>query len=160
FYLLWPFVLSRMDRTKLTKVLIGVLIAQPIYRSLLSLLGYQPYTWFAFDTRLDSIVLGCLIAIAAKRNWVMPGWLSHRFTPVCALILVFALQSQTDLITYLLAVILISVICRPAPILNNPVAKYLGAISYSLYLCHGYARSVLWEKILGSVHFRHFALVF
>lgn len=144
FYLLWPFLLARVERTKLVKIIIAVLLAEPIYRSLLSVLGYAAYTWFAFDCHLDAILLGCLIAIVAKQGWNPPRWLSHPWTPVCALILVFALQSQNDIVTYLLAVILVSTVCHPSRLLNNVVIRYLGLISYSLYLCHGYTLDVLW----------------
>lgn len=160
FYLLWPFLLARVERTKLVKILYGVLIFEPLYRSVLSLLGYRAYTWFAFDTHLDAIVLGCLIAIAAKGGWVAPKWMSHPFTPLCALILVFALQAQSDIVTYLLAVILVSVVCRPPVVLNHPVARYFGAISYSLYLCHGYALDVLWPRVASYVHIQNFPLIF
>ena len=85
FYLLWPFVLTRVARPKLIKILCGILIAEPVYRSLLTFLGHQPYTWFAFDCRLDAIVLGCLIALLAKDGWNPPKWMSHPFTPFCAL---------------------------------------------------------------------------
>jgi peptidoglycan/LPS O-acetylase OafA/YrhL len=158
FYLLWPFLLTRVERTKLTKILVAVLIVEPIYRAVLSLLGYRTYTWFAFDCHLDAIVLGCLIALAAKRGWVAPRWLSHPFTPICALILVFALQEQSDIVTYLLAVILVSVIVRPGRFLNNPLTRYFGAISYSLYLCHVYARDVIWSRIFGPWMTGHLAL--
>jgi peptidoglycan/LPS O-acetylase OafA/YrhL len=160
FYLLWPFLLARVERTKLVKILYGVLIFEPLYRSVLSLLGYRAYTWFAFDTHLDAIVLGCLIAIATMGGWVAPKWMSHPFTPLYALILVFALQAQSDVVTYLLAVILVSVVCRPPAVLNHPVARYFGAISYSLYLCHGYALDVLWPRIEGRAHIHNFPLVF
>jgi peptidoglycan/LPS O-acetylase OafA/YrhL len=160
FYLLWPFLLARVERDRLVKILFGVLIFEPIYRSTLTLLGYRTYTWFAFDTHLDPIVLGCLIAIAAKDGWTPPKWVSHPATPLCALILVFALQSQSDAVTYLLAVILVSVLCRPPALLNHPLARYFGAISYSLYLSHDYSREVLWPRLLGSVHIPYFALRF
>jgi peptidoglycan/LPS O-acetylase OafA/YrhL len=150
FYLLWPVILARVERTKLVKILCALLIAEPVYRSVLSALGHRAYTWFAFDTRFDAILVGCMIAMAARRGWHAPGWLSHPFTPICALILVLALQQQGDLVTYLLAVILVSVVCRPNAILNNPIARYFGAISYSLYLCHVYARDVVWQWLMGQ----------
>lgn len=147
FYLLWPLLLTQVERGKLTKILFGVLIAQPVYRSLLIVLGHRAYTWFAFDCHLDAIVLGCLIAIAAKQGWAPPKWLSHPLAPVFALILVFALQSQADIITYLLAVILVSTVLRPGLFLNNPISNYLGVISYSLYLSHSVARELLWPLV-------------
>ena len=159
FYLLWPFLLARIERTKLVKITFVVLIGEPIYRSLLSVVGHAPYTWFAFDCHLDSILVGCLIAIVSKRGWNPPRWISHPWTPVCALVLVFALQSQSDIVTYLLAVILVSTICHPSRLLNNPVVRYLGLISYSLYLCHGYSLDYLWP-VLGGRHIHNSVLVF
>lgn len=147
FYLIWPFILSKIERPKLIKILCGILFAEPVYRSALSFLGHQPYTWFAFDCRLDAIVLGCMIALVAKAGWAPPRWVSYPLTPVCALVLVFALQSQQDIVTYLLALILISAVTNPGRFLNNPVSRYLGRISYSLYLCHSVVREVLWPII-------------
>jgi peptidoglycan/LPS O-acetylase OafA/YrhL len=145
FYLLWPFILIRVARRKLIKILFAILIVEPVYRSLLTFIGHQPYTWFAFDCRLDAIVLGCLIALLAKDGWTPPKWISHPFTPVCALIVVFALQN--DIAVYALGVVLVSTVARPTWFLNNPVAHYLGVISYSLYLCHAAAREILWPLI-------------
>jgi peptidoglycan/LPS O-acetylase OafA/YrhL len=160
FYLLWPFVLTRFSRAKLTHILFGVLLASPLYRSLLSFAGYRTYTWFAFDCHLDAIVLGCLLALAAERGWQPPQWVSHPFTPICALVLIFALQSQSDIVTYLLAVILVSVICRPGLILNSRVTRYFGVISYALYLCHGYCREILWPRMIGVTVYHNSILVF
>lgn len=157
FYLLWPLLLIRIKGPTQIKVLSGVLIFEPIYRSILTLAGFRTYTWFAFDTHLDAIVLGCLIAILVKEGWNPPQWLLHRSTPWIALVLVFALQSQSDIVTYLLAVILISVVCRPAALLNSAVARYFGRISYALYLCHAYTSTVIWPRL--HVHFlRHVSL--
>jgi len=82
------------------------------------------------------------------------------WTPVCALILVFALLAQGDLVTYLLAALLVSVMCRPSLVLNNPATRYLGLISYSLYLSHAYAREFIWPPIAREIGVRNFALVF
>ena len=160
FYLLWPFILTRLERPKLIKILCGILVAEPIYRSLLSTLGHRPYTWFAFDCHLDAVVLGCLIALAAKDGWEPPKWLTHPWTPVCALILVFALQAQQDIATYLLAAILVSTIACPGRFLNNPVTRYLGQISYSLYLCHSAVRECLWPVVASKLAVRSVVPVF
>src|SRR5579862_665312 len=158
FYLLWPFVLIHVGRPRLIKILCGILIAEPVYRSLLIFIGHQPYTWFAFDCRLDAIVLGCHIALSAKDGWAPPKWISHPFTPVCALILVFALQN--DIAVYALGVVLVSTIARPTRLLNNPVSRYLGVISYSLYLCHAAAREILWPWIASRFPLRNAAAAF
>ncbi len=160
FYLIWPFMLTRFERPRLIKILCGILVAQPIYRSLLSTLGHRPYTWFAFDCHLDAVVLGCLIALTAKDGWEPPKWLTRPWTPVCALVLVFDLQSQQDIATYLLAVILVSTVACPGRFLNNPVTRYLGQISYSLYLCHSAVRECLWPVVASKVAVRSVFPVF
>jgi peptidoglycan/LPS O-acetylase OafA/YrhL len=157
FYLLWPWLLVRIKGQMRIKVLSGVLLFEPVYRSTLTLIGFRTYTWFAFDTHLDAIVLGCLIAILAKEGWNPPRWLFHRATPWIALVLVFALQSQGDIVTYLLAVILISVVSRPAALLNSGVARYFGRISYALYLCHVYTSAVIWPRLCVHI-LRHVSL--
>jgi peptidoglycan/LPS O-acetylase OafA/YrhL len=150
FYLLWPLLLVRLKGPMRIKVLCGVLLAQPVYRSVLILAGFRTYTWFAFDTHLDAIVLGSLIAILVKEGWEAPRWLYHSATPWIALVMFFALQGQSDAVTYCLAVILLSVICRPTRFLNSAVAKYFGRISYALYLCHMYTSTVLWPRLFSK----------
>lgn len=159
FYLLWPFVLTRFKPANLARGLVAVLIFEPIYRHVLSSFGLQPYTWFAFETRLDPVVLGCLIAIAATRGWAPPKWMSYRLTPIVALALVLLLKQFSNIVTYLLAIILVSVICRPTILLNSRIMRYFGSISYSLYLSHGYAQDKVWPALFGPFHVRNAFLI-
>lgn len=159
FYLIWPLLLTRVETRKLRKILIAVLICEPAYRLLLSSLGYGAYVSFAFDTHLDAILLGCLLAILARRGWRPPAWVGHPVTPFCALLCIFVLQRWTDVVIYLLAVILVGVICRPPRLLNNAVMRYLGLISYSLYLCHEYAATDIWRRLLGHFSMHSMLLV-
>jgi peptidoglycan/LPS O-acetylase OafA/YrhL len=147
FYLLWPLLLMMLKGPNRIKVLVGILLLEPVYRSILVLAGFRTYTWFAFDTHLDGIVLGCLLAFLVKDGWHAPQWLLHPATPCIALVLFFALQSQGEVVTCLLAVILLSVICRPPRFLNSAAAKYFGRISYALYLCHEYTSVVLRPRL-------------
>jgi len=158
FYLLWPLLLARIERPRLIKILCAMLIAEPVYRSFLIFLGHQPYTWFAFDCRLDALVLGCLIALLAKDGWTPPKWISHPGTPLGALILVLALQN--DIAVYALGVVLVSTVARPTWFLNNPVSGFLGVISYSLYLCHAAAREILWPLIASRFPLHNAAAAF
>jgi peptidoglycan/LPS O-acetylase OafA/YrhL len=151
FYLLWPLLLVRVKQRYLVRGLTAVLLLEPVYRAILSNIGLRTYTWFAFDARLDPIVLGCLIALLVRRGWSAPRWLRHPATAPAALVLIFVFQRFSDAVTYLLAVLLLSVICRPPVLLNNAVTRYLGSISYSLYLIHGYAHGVLWPPLSALV---------
>lgn len=148
FYLLWPFLVARLKGPTRINVLSTILLFEPVYRSILTLIGFRTYTWFAFDTHLDAIALGCLLAILVKEGWRPPRWLSHPATPLIAVMLIFALQGQSNIVTYLLAVVLVSVVCRPPTVLNCAVTRYYGRISYSLYLCHVYTSSVIWHRLI------------
>jgi len=153
FYLLWPLILTHIDRKKLINGMVAILVLEPLYRYYMDLFGHGPYTWFAFDTHVDYIMIGCLIALLVKQGWRPPAWVAHPVTPVSALLLLSLFPHDANVPPYLLAVLLVAVICRPPSILNNRVARYLGAISYSLYLCHNLSNVAVWDPLLGRVHF-------
>ncbi len=90
FYLIWPQMKSRVSLPKLTKILIAILLIEPLYRWILTLAGFESYTHFAFETNLDPIVLGCLIAVLAKRGVPLPNWIIH---PLCLAVAVGAASS-------------------------------------------------------------------
>lgn len=152
FYLLWPLILTQIDRKKLINGMVAILVLEPLYRYYMDLFGHGPYTWFAFDTHVDYIMIGCLIALLVKQGWRPPAWVSYPLTPVCVLLLLSLFPHDDNVPPYLLAVLLIAVICRPPAILNNRVARYLGVISYSLYLCHNLSNVAVWNPLLGWVH--------
>jgi peptidoglycan/LPS O-acetylase OafA/YrhL len=149
FYLIWPQLIGRVSLSALTKILIGILVIEPFYRWALILAGHENYTHFAFETSLDPIVLGCLIAVLAKRGWPVPRWLLH---PVSFAIVVIAgalFWRSSEVVIFALAITLVYVISKPPRLLNNGIARYLGVISYSLYLCHGYTADVVWPFLFG-----------
>ena len=86
FYLLWPQVFVRIGLRTMSWVLAAVLVIEPVYRWLLMAAGHEYYTHFAFDTNLDPIVLGCLIAVMAKRGWRMPPWMLHPVAVIAAVV--------------------------------------------------------------------------
>jgi peptidoglycan/LPS O-acetylase OafA/YrhL len=59
---------------------------------------------------------------------------------------------SSELVTFVLGLALIYFVCKPPRALNNAVVRFLGVISYSLYLCHEYASSVLWPMLFGPAH--------
>jgi len=150
FYLIWPQFVVRLGIRRLTQILVAILILEPIYRSVLTLAGHEYYTHFAFETNLDPIVLGCLIAVLVKRGWSPPRWMMHAASVVVALAMGSAFWRSSELVTYVLGLALIYTICKPPRLLNNGVARFLGVISYSLYLCHEYTANVLWPWLFGS----------
>jgi peptidoglycan/LPS O-acetylase OafA/YrhL len=144
FYLIWPQFVVRVGLPGLTKILLAVLAIDPLLRWLLTLAGHEYYTHFAFETNLGPIVLGCLIAVMVKRGWSPPAWMLHPLALIGAMAAVVLLWRSIEVVTFALAIALIYLICRPPAILNNALAKFLGAISYSIYLIHEWAAHVLW----------------
>jgi peptidoglycan/LPS O-acetylase OafA/YrhL len=148
FYLIWPQVIVRVGLKSMTRILVAILFLEPLYRYALTLSGHEYYTHFAFETNLDPIVLGCLISIMAKRGWRMPQWMLHPITALATIALGSLCWRSQEAVMVALAILLMYVICKPPLWLNNPVARYLGLISYSWYLCHEYTATVIWPHLL------------
>src|SRR5262249_26112973 len=70
FYLLWPIVMVRFmgDRDRLAKLLAAAIGVVWIHRWALVLLLHvdQRYIYEAFDTRVDSLLIGCLLAVLLR----------------------------------------------------------------------------------------------
>jgi peptidoglycan/LPS O-acetylase OafA/YrhL len=158
FYLVWPWLLRKLDSPQLPTVLFALGVLDQVYRYLISLTGNYFWSGYGFETHLDGLLFGDALATAAKKGWRPWPWLlspTTLITSVAAVELmpVFVAWPQTvvwgtALCAYPLLAILIYVIAKPPQILNNPVAKFFGDISYSLYLFHG-----LVIYLLNKVHF-------
>jgi peptidoglycan/LPS O-acetylase OafA/YrhL len=152
FYLIWPQIVGRVSLRTLTRILIAILIFEPLYRWALTAAGHENYTHFAFETNLDPIVLGCLIAVFAKRGWSPPKWMLNPIGVIAALLVGSLLWRSSEVVTFALSILLIYVVCKPPRVLNNEVARFMGKISYSLYLCHEYSANVIWPLLFGPAH--------
>lgn len=156
FYLLWPALLSKVNRLKLIYGIVVVIVVDQIYRQVLVALGHIPYAAFAFDTNLGCILMGCLIALLAHRGIQFPNWMGSALIPVAAIVSLYTCNEI--IVHYMLALTLIWSVIRAPWVLNNAVIKYLGLISYSLYLCHPFVQQVIWSPLFGQVHFPRWSL--
>ena len=156
FYLLWPVVLllllRRGDTRYAFRTTLAVVIGVLLWRSFLVLtLGAGGmYVYHAFDTRFDNLAIGCLLALWTSQ----PGFegfaravASSPLYPVATLELL-AFTNQTGglfmetfgwtIQALLLALLILQLLqlsgSRFWSWLEHPVARYLGAISYPLYL--------------------------
>lgn len=158
FYLLWPLVFIRLrnNLSKLTIFICCVILAVWLHRFALCFVFNvdQAYFYSAFDARLDQIMMGCLLAVLLKRGVIMSFWkaiCSSLFLPVMVLILLFSSIYFGDLLTpryrdvfgfglepILIAILMVQVISFSSTLqmkwIEWPVFRYLGRISYSLYL--------------------------
>jgi peptidoglycan/LPS O-acetylase OafA/YrhL len=156
FYLLWPalFLLGLRNPRRLPWYLGIAIVAVWVHRAVLLLVFHvsQDYLYRAFDTRMDHLAIGCLVAILLRghkldglaRAVTRSAWL-----PLLTLALLFATQTWHDSTTYiftigyaiepLLTAIFLMQLIRFSEtggwrVFSNPVTAYLGRISYPLYL--------------------------
>ena len=158
FYLLWPFTFLLLSKRK--KLLITglslTMVAVWIHR--LHLWGSDHaayYIRYAFDTRADALLVGCLLALALKEGLFrklfdllcQPCWaplftasliglsvfVGHRFE---AYELTGGLTFEPLLVAILLCQLVLHSSSQPWQWLNSKPVTYLGKISYPLYLYH------------------------
>jgi peptidoglycan/LPS O-acetylase OafA/YrhL/glycosyltransferase involved in cell wall biosynthesis len=158
FYLLWPFFFSkfRQNLKKMTGFLVLVIAGVWIHRIVLYYVfnGDQAYFYASFDTRMDSLMVGCLLAVLLKRGVIKPFWefiCSSLFMPLITISLlavsiyfggVYFIRYR-DIIGFAIDPLLIALLIVQLISLSStsylkwidwPVVRYLGRISYSLYL--------------------------
>jgi peptidoglycan/LPS O-acetylase OafA/YrhL len=136
-------------------VLIGVVALFSAWRSFLFLTGRagEAYVYNAFDTRADILAIGCLLAFASRavpfQRWCQGLARSSLFPLITAALLLTSRMTGSRAYHYsigftvdaiLLAVLIAQILLlHDRPLwrwLDHPVARYLGAISYPLYLYH------------------------
>ncbi len=166
FYLFWPGIfvlLAPRGRRALATFLLASISAVLCYRSFawFGLHTGTAYVYNAFETRFDNLAVGCLIAVGARtalmRQWIDTGaarwWLP--LPVIAALSFVrfhtsegfhygpgFTLEALLIGAIILQCVVLSS--AGPWSALNIPFVRYIGRLSYSLYLYHG------WGIALGG----------
>jgi peptidoglycan/LPS O-acetylase OafA/YrhL len=158
FYLLWPVavcLLMRSGRLHAARVLGAVIVLVVMWRSYLYMvLGSGPaYVYNAFETRIDSLAIGCLIALLSDH----PGFLSaagrvatRAWQPLVTLSLIllsrmggslpyhYSIGLTVD--SFLMGIFILQVLQlhtrRLWSWLEMSAVKFVGKISYPIYLWH------------------------
>ena len=169
FYLLFPLLLlvllrKKMSFEQVSKMLLFICLIALAWRLVavrLPMLG-EEYCYAATDTRLDSILWGCLLATIEHkdewRKWFTYDRLLWIFPFAVALLASTFIFHETGRMTFrftLQAIALMPILylvthfpqswlSRP---LNHPVLVHLGVLSYALYLVHGAVIEIVTEHI-------------
>jgi len=165
FYLLWPLtflVLARRGRKTVAGALVVLILLVCGWRSYLYIARSvgSAYVYNAFDTRFDELAIGCLLAVVAGSAWFSSGvrvltcraWLP---LVTLTLLLVSRLGGSAryhygpgfTVDALLVAMFIVQMLAlrrhRLWSWLEHPAVRYIGTISYPLYLYQ------LWGLDLG-----------
>jgi peptidoglycan/LPS O-acetylase OafA/YrhL len=179
FYMIWPAIFRRFRerRDGMIRGLAGICILVLLHRILLIYLWHAPqlYLYTAFDTRMDSLAMGCLLAIAIRS-----GKASHFVEMVCShwslpaatfgiFALSIALPSLARGFPYwcvwgftveslLAATLIVQMVALgdriPWAWINWRWVRFVGAISYSLYLYNAIGPDLINHSPLGHTMLR------
>jgi peptidoglycan/LPS O-acetylase OafA/YrhL len=163
FYMIYPAVLVGLLALGLSKQRIVVVLAMACLAVLawrMFLAGLPNFqterTYYSSDTRLDSIVFGCLLALAANPRSAKPGTINPFLQPKSAMLLATAAIVMAITIVWrgayfretfryslqglaLMPVFYFAIRCAkyfPFTLLNQPWIAKIGVYSYAMYLIH------------------------
>ncbi|HEY8794707.1 MAG TPA: acyltransferase [Gemmatimonadaceae bacterium] len=151
FYLFWPALLLFAGRKRALPVaiIVAVLVAVwrhfEAWREIMLYNAIQPTYFARSDTRIDSIMWGVVAALALSRPEVR-AWIERYLSTI--VMLAFAALYGAIVFRYgtrptfweamIVPVIVVGTVLRPYSIvgkaLENPVMRWIGRLSYSLYL--------------------------
>ncbi len=170
FYLLFPllyvWMCPRLSGYQQTAVLLTLCAAALAWRCILEFHFHADFfrTYYGTDTRFDSILFGCVFAIIASPVLRDPlhGWLLRQMRwllplSVVVLLATFLVRNPSfrDTLRYTLqGFVLIPLFIAaihyqdsaPVRFLNLPFVRFLGVLSYTLYLCH----SIIMENLASA----------
>ncbi len=160
FYLIFPllyvWMCPRFTVRRQTVILLAICAAALAWRCILHFHFHAGVvrTYFGTDTRFDCILFGCVFAVVANPIFHDPlhGWFLRWMKwllPLCVAVLLgtFLIRDDSFRETFrytLQGLALIPLFIAaiqyqqslPVRLLNLPVTRFLGVLSYSLYLCH------------------------
>ena len=174
FYLLWPcfFVAFQKDLRKLTHLLIAAIVLVDVYRVVLFFKFHVNENWLerAFDTRVDHILIGCLLAVLMKRGALLRFWnfVTARtwisLVSVALIVLSIAMDFRLHLpykfaVGFVVDPLLTAILLVQVIVLGNTwlwgwlnwrVVRYLGQVSYGMFLYH-----MMANRLVLNVFGRH-----
>ncbi len=160
---------SRWSRAALVRFLVSAIVAVALFRSYLYLGRHVGTAWIynAFDCRFDTLAVGCLAAVLSRDDRFLAGARSvslRAWLPLVTIALLLASRlGGSDAYHYslgftadalLIGVLMVQLMqlehSRAWGWLNHRVPRYVGTISYPMYLWNGYATTAAHRVSHGS----------
>jgi peptidoglycan/LPS O-acetylase OafA/YrhL len=174
FYMIYPAILTGLlalglSRRRIIVVLALACVAVLAWRMYLAgLPNFQTErTYYSSETRVDSIIFGCLLALAANPRFAKPGTTNPFLVPTSAALLAAAAISMATTIAWrdvyfretfryslqglaLMPVFYFAIKCAaqfPFALLNYPWVARVGVYSYAMYLIHHIVVNVIEKNV-------------
>jgi peptidoglycan/LPS O-acetylase OafA/YrhL len=167
FYLIWPwiFVAFHKDLRKFTRVLVAIIFLVDVYRLVLFFGFHASDDWltFTFDSRVDHLLVGCLLAVLLNRGVLTRFW-NFLISRLWISAVTFGLITGSIALAFhygptykyaagfvldplLTAVFLVQVMALGNTWLwgwlNWRITRYCGRISYGMFLYHVFANELV-----------------
>ena len=173
FYLLWAplFFLLRKRPNRQVWVLLGLIGLIWVHRELLQFVFgvWEGYIYMAFDTRADHLLMGCLLAVLLRSGYLGGVWHAICSRPalsvITSILLIASVElenhfgtSYRDAVGFVVDPVLVGLLIVQAIAFRKTILwrwlelawmRYLGRISYSIYLYQGLVRYSVLKRVAG-----------
>jgi peptidoglycan/LPS O-acetylase OafA/YrhL len=162
FYILWPFLVALGSVASVRKIAWLIVIAAPLFRVIYLHFGLTPY--IAFVCRVDAIALGSLVALwlvergenrHISKRFAFMG-LASCFLAICICVATPMRQILAhSLSSALFTFVLLLALCDKTLVraLSLRALRYIGSVSYCLYLVHLPVIMILRHHIQSKIVF-------